>query len=68
MNSLIGFNLYGDNDSLFFRSFTPPIQSTYYLEIQSCVVDEIHIREKTEGLAPINSVVLVDDLSQGTIE
>lgn len=44
MNNFIGLSVYGTS---FFRSPSPPQLGSYYTELKNCIVDELHIRERT---------------------
>lgn len=61
--TIIGFSCYGKE---MFQSPTASLKNFYYLELKDLIVDEIHIRDKTNfHVSEVN--VINDDLDQGTI-
>lgn len=52
MSFLIGIDFYGKE---VFSSPTPPIREIKYLEAKNSIVDEIHVRERTDSLVDVTS-------------
>jgi hypothetical protein len=52
MSFLIGIDFYGKE---VFSSPTPPIREIKYVEAKNSIVDEIHVRERTDGLVDVTS-------------
>lgn len=48
---IIGLDAFGLNA---FQSYSPPVRNIKYLEMKNAVYDEIHIREKTNGITTEN--------------
>lgn len=49
--AIIGLDAFGLNA---FQSYSPPVRNIKYLEMKNAVYDEIHIREKTNGITTEN--------------
>jgi hypothetical protein len=49
--AIIGLDAFGLNA---FRSYSPPVRNIKYLEMKNAIYDEIHIREKTDGVTTEN--------------
>lgn len=45
--SIIGLDAYGLNA---FRSYSPPVRNIKYIEMKNGIYDELHVREKTDGI------------------
>lgn len=49
--TIIGLDAFGINA---FKSYSPPVRNIKYMEVKNAIYDEIHIREKTEGIDTSN--------------
>ena len=49
--AIIGLDAFGLNA---FQSYSPPVRNIKYLEMKNAIYDEIHIREKTNGITTEN--------------
>lgn len=49
--AIIGLDAFGLNA---FQSYSPPVRNIKYLEMKNAIYDEIHIREKTDGITTEN--------------
>lgn len=49
--TIIGVDAFGINA---FQSYSPPVRNIKYMEVKNAIYDEIHIREKTDGITTDN--------------
>lgn len=49
--TIIGLDAFGINA---FKSYSPPVRNIKYIEMKNAIYDEIHIREKTDGIDSSN--------------
>lgn len=45
--AIIGLDAFGINP---FKSYSPPVRNMRYMEMKNAIYDEVHIREKTDGI------------------
>lgn len=50
--TIIGLGAFGINA---FKSYSPPVRNIKYVEIKNAIYDDIHIREKTDGINVSNT-------------
>lgn len=49
--TIIGLDAFGINA---FKSYSPPVRNIKYVEMKNAIYDEVHIREKTDGIIADN--------------